>query len=183
MTDRRTQAERSAVTQRALLDATIECVAELGYAGASTTEIVKRAGVSRGAQVHHYPTKIELVVAALNDLFDHRTELFVERLEAIAPEDRTVDTAIGLLWDLFGGPSYRAGISLVAASLSDPQLKPVMADALRRFDDIVTERYAELFPEAAGRPFGATALMFAFCVIEGAALYREVGLEDKAEEI
>ena len=57
----RTNAERSAATRVRLLDATIDCLIELGWSGTSTTEVVRRAGVSRGAQVHHYPTKEDLV--------------------------------------------------------------------------------------------------------------------------
>ena len=63
---RRTHAERSATTRTALLDATIECLAELGYSGTTTAEVVRRAGLSRGAQVHHFPTKALLIAAALD---------------------------------------------------------------------------------------------------------------------
>ena len=61
---RRTQAERSARTQAALLDATVESLIELGYGRTTTTEIAHRAGLSLGALLHHYPTKTDLLVAA-----------------------------------------------------------------------------------------------------------------------
>ena len=54
---RRTQQQRSDETRAALLDATIICLHEVGYAGTSTTLVSERAGVSRGAQTHHFPTK------------------------------------------------------------------------------------------------------------------------------
>src|SRR3977135_1954938 len=73
---RRSQAERSAATQARLLDATIECLVERGWAATSTTEVVRRAGVSRGAQVHHYPTKEDLVLAALDYLLERRLHAF-----------------------------------------------------------------------------------------------------------
>src|ERR1700735_5744766 len=66
------QAERSAETRRRLLDATVACLFERGYAGTTTTEIATRAGVSRGAQVHHFPRKDELVVSALEYVFELR---------------------------------------------------------------------------------------------------------------
>src|SRR5204862_5492808 len=62
---RRTQAERSAATQALLLDATIDSLVEVGYANTTTTGIAERAGVSRGAQMHHFPSKGELVAAAV----------------------------------------------------------------------------------------------------------------------
>src|SRR5271167_1148497 len=66
------QEERSAETRRRLLDATVACLFERGYAGTTTTEIARRAGVSRGAQLHHFPKKDELVVSALEHLFELR---------------------------------------------------------------------------------------------------------------
>ena len=62
----RTQQERSRVTQQRLLDATVDCLVEHGWAGTTTTLIAERAGVSRGAQLHHYPTKAALVLAAVD---------------------------------------------------------------------------------------------------------------------
>ena len=62
---RRTQQQHTEETQAALLDATIACLHEVGYAATSTTLVSERAGVSRGAQTHHYPTKTQLVVAAI----------------------------------------------------------------------------------------------------------------------
>ena len=65
---RRTNEERSAETRARLLEATTECLVELGYSNTTTTAIAERAGVSRGAQLHHYPTKAELVTAAVEHL-------------------------------------------------------------------------------------------------------------------
>lgn len=64
----RTQEERSAATRAALLDATVACLVDYGYASLTTTRVVERAGVSRGAQVHHFPTKAQLVTEAVRHL-------------------------------------------------------------------------------------------------------------------
>src|SRR5229473_7754051 len=80
---RRTQEERSASTRARLLDATISCLSELGYARTTTTEIAERAGVSRGAQLHHFPTKAELVTTAVEHLFEKRTEEFRRAFESL----------------------------------------------------------------------------------------------------
>src|SRR5687767_4439256 len=73
-THRRSQEERSAATRERLLDATVECLVDLGYAKTTTTEVVRRAGVSRGAQVHHFPTKADLVQNAVVHLASKRRE-------------------------------------------------------------------------------------------------------------
>src|SRR5438045_9398121 len=93
---RRTQAERTASTRAALLDATIDCLVEYGYAHLTTTRVVERAGVSRGAQVHHFPTKAELVSEAGRPLAGKGIEEFLHTLprpsrRGVKPVSRTRD--------------------------------------------------------------------------------------------
>jgi AcrR family transcriptional regulator len=70
---RRTQEQRSAQMRARLLDATIECLVKYGYAGTTTPRVAEMAGVTRGAQVHHFGSKNELVLAALKHLAAKRT--------------------------------------------------------------------------------------------------------------
>ena len=65
------QEERTRAMRLRLLEATVECLVERGFSGTSTTLVSERAGVSRGAQLHHFPTKNDLVVAAV----EHLTEI------------------------------------------------------------------------------------------------------------
>lgn len=180
---RLTHAERSAATRLALLDATVECLAELGYAHTTTAEIVRRAGVSRGAQVHHYPTKAELVVAAVRHLFEGRTAAFVQEFDGLPEADRTLENGIELMWTSVQGPSFRAALELVVGSLPDDRLRPIVAEVLEEFEGTIARRFAERFPALATSPFGATPMLFAFRLIEGAALYRELGLTTVADEM
>src|SRR3954466_10209016 len=83
---RRTQEERSASTRALLLDATIDCLIEVGYSATTTTVIAERAGVSRGAQLHHYPTKAELVAAAVEHLADRLGEELREEITQLPPD-------------------------------------------------------------------------------------------------
>src|SRR3954469_8840068 len=66
------QEERTRLMRARLLEATVELLVERGFAGTSTTLVSERAGVSRGAQLHHFPTKNDLVVAAVEHLTDVR---------------------------------------------------------------------------------------------------------------
>src|SRR5262245_8806139 len=88
---RRTQAERRAHTHGALLDATIACLVERGYSRTSTNDIIRVAGVSRGALLHHFASKAELLGAAVELLFE-RCELgFREAFAALPVEERTLE--------------------------------------------------------------------------------------------
>src|SRR5208282_2690558 len=69
---RRSQAERSATTRDALLDATIACLVEDGYANTTTSRVAERAGVSRGAHLHHFQTRQVLLAAAMERLAERR---------------------------------------------------------------------------------------------------------------
>ncbi len=62
---RRTQAERSETTQTKLIHAAIALMRTRGYGGLRTAEVSEVAGVSRGAQLHHFPTKHELILATV----------------------------------------------------------------------------------------------------------------------
>jgi AcrR family transcriptional regulator len=64
-TPRRTQAERSETTRKQLLDAAAKLIRQKGFGGLRTIEVAKVAGVSRGALLHHFPSKHVLVVAVL----------------------------------------------------------------------------------------------------------------------
>src|SRR5690349_22287634 len=98
-TTRRSNAERSAATQTRLLDATIECLIERGWAGTSTTEIVRRAGVSRGAQVHHFPTKDDLVLAAVEHLLARRIREFEATFADMPAAQQSPAAAMHLLYE------------------------------------------------------------------------------------
>ncbi len=69
---RRSQAERSASTREALLDATIACLVEDGYANTTTARVSERAGLSRGAHLHHFQTRQALLAAAMEHLAERR---------------------------------------------------------------------------------------------------------------
>lgn len=72
---RRTQAERSEAMRRRILDAAVDVLAAKGYAGFRTADVAQLAGVSRGAQTHHFPSKDELVVAVVEHVFQRTAQV------------------------------------------------------------------------------------------------------------
>ncbi len=171
---RRTQAERTAATQSALLDAAVDCLSELGYAGTSTTEIVRRAGLSRGAQVHHFPTKGDLVVAAMERLFERRLAEFRETFVQRRTGTRSLEAAVDLLWSMFQGPTFNAWLELVVAARTDLALKARLAEVTAAFDDAVETIFDELFPEVAAAGATPAVARFTFAVLDGLAIQQLV---------
>ncbi|SNS51859.1 TetR/AcrR family transcriptional regulator [Rhodococcoides kyotonense] len=127
---RRTQAERTAGTQTKLLDAAIDCLVELGFAKTSTQEIARRAGVSRGAQLHHFPTKESLVTAAVGHLVD-------KRLAEILAADPDPERGVEVLSEAFSGPLFYAALELWVAARTDPALHEAMIPLERRVSDAI----------------------------------------------
>jgi AcrR family transcriptional regulator len=119
----RTQQERSAAMRRRLLDATIDCLVRYGYAGTTTTRVTELAGVTRGAQVHHFPTRADLVAAAVRHLADRRTELAFERIDAVRAAADPLDAALDLMWEVHQGPVLHATIEMWVAARTDPELR------------------------------------------------------------
>src|SRR3954462_5300880 len=109
-----------------LMEATVDCLVELGWAGTTTTVVAERAGVSRGAQLHHFPTKQELLVAAVQHLFDRRRDQVRKAFADIPPGVDRIDAAIDLLWSTFGYDGFPAWLELEVAARTDDDLRPIV---------------------------------------------------------
>jgi AcrR family transcriptional regulator len=118
------QQERSRATQQRLLEATVECLVDLGWSGASTTAIAERAGVSRGAQLHHYPTRSALVLAAVEHLAERRAaEIRQEAAALTGDAEGRVDRVIDMLAAAFTGPLFVAALEVWVAARTDADLR------------------------------------------------------------
>ena len=115
-----------------LLEATVELLVERGFAGTSTTLVSERAGVSRGAQLHHFPSKNDLVVAAV----EHLTQIRGEELSAAAARlpsgDRRTHAVLRMLGDHFASPVFAAALELWVAARTDEALLSAVAPLEQR---------------------------------------------------
>ncbi|HUD94680.1 TetR/AcrR family transcriptional regulator [Sphingobium sp.] len=119
--NRRTQEERTAQTRLALIDATIAAISDLGYTGASTTLIAEKAGVSRGAMMHHFPTRAALMADVVRHVFDHEMAEYEETRVRTGFGDRLYDWP-RLLWAVLSRPSGMAVLEILQATRSDRDL-------------------------------------------------------------
>ena len=121
-TTRVPQEERTRVMRARLLEATVECLVERGFAGTSTTLVSERAGVSRGAQLHHFPTKNDLVVAAVEHLTEKRGAELAEAAAALPDGPRHTRAVLEMLADHFTGAVFAAALELWVAARTDESL-------------------------------------------------------------
>ena len=116
------QVERTRAMRARLLEATIEALVECGWAGTSTTVVSQRAGVSRGAQLHHFPTKNDLVLAAVEHLSDARRAELRTAAATLPTGPRRTRAVLGVLAEHFTSPIFTAALELWVAARTDAQL-------------------------------------------------------------
>jgi AcrR family transcriptional regulator len=134
----RTQQERREDTRARLLAATTDCLVEHGYAGTTTQRVQDRAGVSRGALLHHFATKEALLVAAVSHVADGQ----IARVRAEAGAASEAE----LLRRVMSGPLFLAGLELWQAARTEPALREALLPAERRVGAAVRTLLDELFP-------------------------------------
>ncbi len=168
---RLTQDEKTAETRRRLLDAAIVCLIDRGYANTTTSEIAERAGLSRGAQLYHFPKKEELLTSAVEHLFELKFSELKEKVRQLTNENDRQAMAIDLLWETFNGRLANAWIQLAVASRTDAYLRESVTAANDRVAEFINRSFEELFP----RPENASAYYeliphFVCLTMEGMAL-------------
>jgi AcrR family transcriptional regulator len=142
------QAQKSAATRRQIIDAAIDCLVRVGYARTTTTRIAEVAGLSRGAMLHHFPTKLDIVRAAVNELHAKRLKAFRKAIERVpaAGRDR-VRSAVDAYWQHARHPIFVAFFELSVAARTDTELEAIMRPAQAAFDEAWVRTAREAFPE------------------------------------
>ena len=139
--ERRTQAERREHTITALLDATVRCLAERGYAATSTAAVCAEAGVSQGALFRHFPTRQALLVATAEHVAARNVEEF---RTTVGSEVDTVDDVAAVLAHLRGvvlSPANPTWRELLVAARADADLREA---ARRRVEECGDRAFAAL---------------------------------------
>jgi AcrR family transcriptional regulator len=124
---REPQQDRSRATRARLLEAAVACLAELGWTASTVAVVAERAGVSRGAAQHHFPTRESLFTAALEHVSQVRANEMKRELAEL-PGGESPDTAavVELVMSLFTGTVFRAALALWVAAAAEPQLREQM---------------------------------------------------------
>jgi AcrR family transcriptional regulator len=119
----RTQAGRSAETKLRLVEASARLIGARGYARLRTADVADAAGVSRGAMLHHFPTKNALVVATLEHVFERALHLSRTRAAALAPAGDLVAAVIEDAREFFFNEHFRVSLDIVLSTSTDASLR------------------------------------------------------------
>lgn len=126
------QEERTRLMRARLLEATVDCLVERGFAGTSTTLVSERAGVSRGAQLHHFPTKNALVVAAVEHLTEKRRAELAAAAARLPDGPRRTRAVLTMLADHVSGTAFAAALELWVGARTDATLLAAVAPLEQR---------------------------------------------------
>lgn len=157
-TTRGPQQARSQATHAKLIEAAAECLVQKGYAGTSTQAVAQAAGVSQGALFKHFPSKAELLGAAVAHLLGSLVGMF--RGEAGQRFERAmgggllerVGVAVGALWAVFRSAEMSALLEVYVAARTDPVLEARLGPALEAHNGHIFDEARRLFPEVAAHP-------------------------------
>ena len=121
-TAREPKQDRSRLTRQRLLEATIESLASEGWGPTTVAAVALRAGVSRGAAQHHFPTREDLITAALEYMFEVRMNQALAETEGMRPSARRTEIVVDGIVDYYTGTMFKAALHVWTAAAADPAL-------------------------------------------------------------
>ncbi|WP_265919870.1 TetR/AcrR family transcriptional regulator [Cupriavidus nantongensis] len=157
-------------TRERILDAAVTIVIEQGTARATTLEVQRRAGVSRGALLHHFPTHADLLSATVEGLVKRNEEAVLASLAKLEGTRDVVERAIRVLAIASVQPAYLAELELWAVSRTDPALRATLAEAERRARKDSERVLKTLFEASDSSPMQASVIAMTIEFLRGLAL-------------
>ena len=174
------QQTKSERTRTAILDAAVRCLYQQGYARTTTEHVSSEAGVSRGAMLHHFPNRFELIAATVQHLNKLRVEMF-QREEAAVQRDAEhtrIEEGIDAYWQQLNTPPFIVFFELKIAARTDPELARVLRPGLRAFDAAWLESVKQVFPDLALSEAFRRANYLTLYLLEGMAVARMTDGDD-----
>ena len=143
----RTQEERRAETRGKLLEATARSLAEVGYSGTTSRRVSDLAGVSQGAQTHHFPHRVDLLGATIEWVAQRRIEELREIAGDLPADTRErLGALLDILWADFNGETFVIFVKLWVAAAEDPDLYARLVPAEARLSEEIAALADEIVP-------------------------------------
>lgn len=146
------QAEKSQMTRSAILEATVQCLVEIGYAQTTTEKIASQAGVSRGAMTHHFKSRAEVFNAAAKYITEKRAEEYERLIGNINVPPGTLPTlkhmreTMVVCHRYYTSPTFIALHELLRGARTDKALKRAMTALEKSLDEKISDAMLKRFP-------------------------------------
>ncbi|WP_423454939.1 TetR/AcrR family transcriptional regulator [Ottowia sp. VDI28] len=128
----RVREQQKAATRARIMSAAVGCLIDLGVARTTTLEVQRRAEISRGALLHHFPTHTDLMCAAIDTIVARNEQAVTTRLKRKSPSADPVERVIHVLVDSLKEPTFLAEIELWVVSRTDSELRTALVAAERK---------------------------------------------------
>ncbi|WP_285751886.1 TetR/AcrR family transcriptional regulator [Lentzea sp. NBRC 105346] len=153
------------------MEATVECLVERGWSGTTTTLVAERAGVSRGAQLHHFRTRGELVAAAV----EYVGAESVEQLKRRAGQaNGSTEAVVAMIADFYASDLFTAALELWVAARTDPELKPTVRDLQTRLGRETHKLALDLLKADESKPGVRESVQATLDLVRGLALANQL---------
>lgn len=172
---RRAEQQRARDTRNRILEATVDCLVEVGHSETTTVLIQQRAGVSRGSLLHHFGSRDGLLVAASQHLARVRmhelAETYADQLGDGLDRPGRVDRAIEIMWTMFQQPYFWAAVELWVAARTNTGLRGILSPQERSLGSTIRGIIDQLFgPEITRHPRYPDLRDLLFTSMRGVAL-------------
>lgn len=165
--ERPAQARAVAMRER-LVEAALEVIHDVGYRSASTPEFARRAGVSRGALLHHFPARSDIIVAAMEHLLVNGTREIRAIADKVAREEVSLEEFVDFLWKMFSGRLFYISLEFINEARTDPDLRARMIPVVKDFHAALDGIWEEFERQAEGPPRTTrVALNLTVCLLRG----------------
>ncbi|MBK0327877.1 TetR/AcrR family transcriptional regulator [Rhodobacteraceae bacterium F11138] len=165
--ERPAQARSIAMRER-LIKATLDVIYDMGYKSASTPEFSRRAQVSRGALLHHFPTRSDIIIAAMEELLREGTREISEVASKVARQEVSLGDFVEFLWQMFSGRFFYISLEFINEARMDTELRDRMIPVVRDFHAALDGIWTEFEKQAGGLPQPTrVALNMTVCLVRG----------------
>jgi AcrR family transcriptional regulator len=144
------QESKSVKMRETVCKATVACLFELGYNETTISRIVERAGVSRGAVQHHFPTKEDLIIAAAERLLERSLDFSNPREWVNDTSPSMADELLKTWSKVINTKQYQALLEILTAARTDKRLRERISPILQRWNSIIDRRMVEAFESVGG---------------------------------
>ena len=179
------QKTKSENTKTLILEATLDCFLKLGYNNTTTEKVAAAAGVSRGAMLHHFPQRSELIHAAVIYLHKKRLDVFNEQLTKLNFDAKysLMGEGIDTFWEQLRSPLFTIFYELQVAARTDPELEAVLKPATVEYQKSWGGMAERIFPDLALSERFSLATRVTVFLLEGMAMDRISSNNSRSEVI
>lgn len=177
---RRTQEERSSDTQERILRAALTCIETKGLQNASTHDIARSADVSRGAMLHHFPTRSILLEAAFSLLLEEEAALIERFSQKLTRDGSSLKSLIDFIWERYSGPLFGVTMDYLALARVDDETMKAVVPGASRYIETLDAIWDKCLENAAVGPAEKRALMNQTMFIVRGMAFQRVWRDDPA---